>query len=165
MTRTLTIRQPTRREIRELELMLEGKLSSQAHRRVETILYHSLGFQGQQIAEALHVHPNTVYTDLQAFEREGLGCVCPLPVGGTPRRILDEQLNVIWRWAECLPRDLGLPDPRWTLMNFREFLIKRQHVLKRISLEHLRRVLKKKIFAFGASNANSSASIRNALPF
>jgi transposase len=165
MTRTLTIRQPTRREIRELELMLEGELSSQAHRRVETILDHSLGFNGQQIAEALHVHSNTVYADLQAFEREGLGCVRPLPVGGTPRRISDQQRNAIWRWAECLPRDLGLPDPRWTLMNFREFLVKRQRVLKRISLEHLRRVLKKKIFAFGASRANLPALIRNAPPF
>ncbi len=165
MTRTLTIRKPTRREIRELELMLEGELSSQAHRRVETILYHGLGLNGQQIAEALHVHPNTVYADLQAFECEGLACVRPLPVGGAPRRISDQQLNAIGHWAESLPRDLGLPDPRWTLTNFREFLVKRQRILKRISLEHLRRVLKKKIFAFGELRANSSASIRNAQPF
>ncbi len=43
-----------------------------------------------------------------------------------------------------LPRDLGLPDPRWTLTSFREFLVKRQRVLKRISPEHVRRVLKKR---------------------
>jgi transposase len=91
--------------------------------------------------------------------------VRPLPVGGAPRRISDQQLNAIWQWAECLPRDLGLSDPRWTLTNFREFLVERQHVLKRISLEHLRRVLKKKTFAFVASRANSSASIRNVQPF
>jgi transposase len=90
------------------------------------------------------VHPNTVYADLQAFEREGLAYVRPLPVGGTPRRISDQQLNAIWNWAEYLPSDLGLPDPRWTLTNFREFLVKRQRVLKRISLEHLRRLLKKR---------------------
>ena len=155
MTRTLTVRKPTRREIQELERLLEGELPSQARRRAETLLYHGLGLNGQQIAEALHVHPNTVYADLQAFEREGLGCVHPLPVGGTPRRISDQQRNAIWHWAECLPRDLGLPDPRWTLMNFRAFLVKRQHVLQRISLEHLRRVLKKKIFASVESPANS----------
>jgi transposase len=120
---------------------------------------------GRQLADALHVHPNTVYADLQAFEREGLACVRPLPVGGAPHRISDEQLNAIWHWAECLPRDLGLPDPRWTLTNFREFLVKRQRVLKRISLEHLRRLLKKKIFAFGASRVNLPALIRNAQPF
>ncbi len=165
MTRTLTVRKPTRREMQELERMLENELSSQARRRAETILYHGLGLNGRQLAEALHAHPNTVYADLQAFEREGLACVRPLPVGGAPRRISDQQLNAIWHWAECLPRDLGLPDPRWTLTNFREFLVKRQHVLKRISLEHLRRVLKKKIFAFGASRANSSVAIRNAQPF
>lgn len=165
MTRSLTVRKPTRREIRELELMLEGELTPQVRRRAETILYHGLGLNGRQLADALHVHPNTIYADLQAFEREGLACVHPLPVGGTPRRISDQQRNAIWHWAESLPRDLGLPDPRWTLMNFREFLVKRQHVLKRISLEHLRRLLKKKIFAFVASRANSSASIRNAQPF
>ncbi len=165
MTRTLTIRKPTGRETQELERMLESELSPQARRRAETILYHGLGLNGLQLADALHVHPNTVYADLHAFERVGLGCVRPLPVGGAPRRISDSQLNAIWHWAECLPRDLGLPDPRWTLTNFQEFLVKRQRLLKRISLEHLRRILKKKRFAFDASNANSLASTRSALPF
>jgi transposase len=157
MTRTLTIRKPTQRETQELELMLEGELSSQAHRRAETILYHSLGLNGRQLAEALHVHPNTVYADLQAFEREGLACVRPLPVGGTPRRISDQQRNAIWRWAESLPRDQGLPDPRWTLTNFREFLVKRQRVLKQISLEHLRRLLKKR-YSLSSSRAQTHQS-------
>jgi len=165
MTRTLTVRKPTQREMQELELLLESELCSQGRRRAKTILYHGLGLNGRQLAEALGVHPNTVYADLQAFEREGLACVRLLPVGGTPRRISDRQLNAIWRWAECLPRDLGLPDPRWTLTNFREFLIKRQGVLKRISLEHLRRLLKKKIFIFVESRANLSAWILNAQPF
>ncbi len=165
MTRTLTIRQPTRRESQELERLLERELSPQAYRRAETILYHGLGWNGQQLAQALHVHPNTVYADLRAFERDGLACVRPLSEGGAPRRISDEQLCAIWHWAECQPRDFGLPDPRWTLANFREFLIKRQRVLKQISLEHLRRVLKKKRFGFGASRANSSAPTRNAPPF
>lgn len=165
MTRTLTIRKPTRRETQELEHMLEDELSSQARRRAEMILYHALGLNGQQLANALRVHPNTVYADLRAFEREGLACVRPLPVGGAPRRISDQQLNAIWHWAECLPRDLGLPDPRWTLANFREFLVKRQRVLKQISLEQLRRVLKKKIFAFSASRASSSAPTRDAQRF
>jgi transposase len=165
MTRTLAVRKPTRHEVQELELMLEGELSSQARRRAETILYHGLGLNGRQLAEALHVHPNTVYADLQAFEREGLACVRPLPVGGAPRRISDQQLNAIGHWAESLPRDLGLPDPRWTLTNFRDFLVKRQCVLKRISLEHLRRLLKKKTFTFVGSHANSSALIRSAQSF
>ncbi len=165
MTRTLAVRPPTRRETQELERLLEGELSPQAYRRAETILYHGFGWNGQQLAEALHVHPSTVYADLRAFECDGLACVRPLSEGGAPRRISDEQLRAIWHWAECLPRDLGLPDPRWTLANFREFLVKRQRVLKRISLEHLRRVLKKKRFTFGASRANSSAPTRNAQPF
>jgi transposase len=144
MTRVLAVRKPTQREIHELEPLLEKDLTASAQRRAETILYYSLGLNGEQLAAALHVHPNTVYADLQAFEREGLACVLPLPVGGAPRQITDGQLNAIWHWAECSPRDVGLLDPRWTLANFREFLVKRQRVLKQISLEHLRRVLKKR---------------------
>ena len=154
MTRTLTIRKPTRRETQELERMLEDELSSQQRRRAELILYHGLGLNGLQLADALQVHPNTVYADLHAFERDELACVHSLSAGGAPRQISDSQLNAIWQWAEQPPRDLGLLDSRWTLANFREFLVKRQHILKRISLEHLRRVLKKKRFVFGASRAN-----------
>ncbi len=154
MTRPLTVRKPTGREIRELERLLEGDLVAPARRRAETILYYGLGLNGRQLAAGLQVHPNTVYADLQAFEHEGLACVRALPVGGAPRQISDPQLNAIWHWADCLPRDLGLPDPRWTLANFREFLVKRQRVLKRISLEHLRHVLKKKGFASGGSLAS-----------
>lgn len=154
MTRTLTIRTPSRREVQELERLLENELSPQARRRAETILYYAFGLNGQELADALHVHPHTVYADLHAFEREGLACVRSLPAGGAPRRISDRQLRAIWHWAECSPRELGLLDPRWTLTNFREFLVKRQRVLKDISLEHLRRILKKKIFAFGGSRAN-----------
>ena len=165
MARRIKVRKPTAREMVWLEMLLEGNNPSQVHRRAETILYYGLGLNARPIADALRVHPNTTYADLQAFAGAGLGCVHPLPVGGAPRRITPQQQEKIWRWAECAPRELGLLDPRWTLANFRKFLVKRVRGLKRISLEHLRRVLKKRTFASAASSANSSARIRNALPF
>jgi transposase len=165
MARNLTIRQPTAREMHLLETFLEEEHRPQIGRRAQAILYYGLGFDGVTIAKALRVHPNTIYTDLQAFARAGLACLHPLPVGGAPHRITAEQLAKIWQWAECLPRDFGLLDARWTLASFREFVVKRRHLLKRISLEHLRHLLKKRTFAFGASNANCSARIRNALSF
>ncbi len=154
MARILTIRQPTAREMRLLETWLEEEHPPQVQRRAHAILYYGLGFDGAAIAKALRVHPNTIYADLQAFAREGLACLYPLSVGGAPNRITPQQLAKIWEWAECLPRDFGLLDARWTLASFREFLIKRRRLLKRISLEHLRHLLKKRTFAFGASNVN-----------
>ncbi len=165
MARTLKVRKPTPREMRWLQIRLEGDNSVQVQRRVETIFYYGLGLNARAIADALHVHPNTTYVDLQAFACAGLGCVHPLSVGGAPQRITSQQQEKIWRWAECSPRDLGLLDPRWTLANFREFLVKRRRVLKHISLEHLRRLLKKRTFASVALHANSSVTIRNALLF
>lgn len=154
MSRTLNVRKPTPREMRWLDGVLESEIPSQVQRRAHAILYHALGLAGAAIAAALHVHPNTIYADLKAFAREGLASVRALSHGGAPSRLTAEQLNAIWQWATCAPRDFGLLDPRWTLENFRDFLITRQRLLKSISLEHLRRVLKKRIFAFDAWNAS-----------
>ncbi len=164
MSRTLTVRLPTAREMRWLEVWLEEEHSVQVQRRAYAILYYGLGWEGQAIAEALRAHPNTIYADLHAFGRDGLACLQPLAVGGAPQRITSEQLARLWDWAERLPSDFGLLDARWTLASFREFVVRRQRLLKRISLEHLRRVLKKRIFAFGASNVSSSVGICNAPP-
>jgi hypothetical protein len=82
MARTLTIRRPTAREMQLLESFLEEEHPPQIKRRAEAILYYGLGFDGVAIAKALRVHPHTIYTDLQAFARERLACLHPLPVGG-----------------------------------------------------------------------------------
>src|SRR5512135_810439 len=139
MARRLTIRKPTPREMQWLELCLEEEQPLPILRRADAILYYGLGFDGVAIAQALRAHPNTIYADLQAFAREGLACLRPLSVGGARPRITPEQLAQLWEWAECLPRDFGLLDARWTLAGFRDFVVKRQRLLKRISLEHLRR--------------------------
>ncbi len=165
MGRTLKVRKPTVREMHWLEIRLEGDIVPTMQRRARTILYHGLGLQGRAIAQALQVHFNTIYADLHAFAREGLTCVRALSRGSAPPRITAQQRAVIWQWADCTPREFGLLDARWTLASFREFLVKRQRVLTRISLEHVRHLLKKRIFACDARNANSSAPIRSAPQF
>jgi transposase len=159
MARTLKVHKPTPCEMRWLTF-LEGDYPPQVQRRAETILCYGLGSKPAAIADTLHVHVNTTYADLQVFARERLNCLHSVSVGGAPRRITLAQQEKIWHWAEIPPRELGLLDPRWTLANFREFLVKCVHAIKRISLEHLRRVLKKRTFASAASSANSSALIR-----
>ncbi|WP_406698641.1 helix-turn-helix domain-containing protein [Singulisphaera sp. Ch08] len=82
----------------------------------------------------------TVYADLHAFEREGLASVRQSRCLGAPPRLTTEQWEEIVRLAEVPLYELGLPYSRWSLAKLREYLIQYQ-VLKRISREHLRRVL------------------------
>ncbi len=154
MARPLTIRKPTAHEVQRLETFLEEEHPPELKRRAEAILYYHLGLDGAAIAQALHAHPNTIYADLHAFEAAGLTCLHLMAVGGAHPHITPAQQAQIWEWAEARPCDFGLLDARWTLASFRAFIVKRQRLLKRISVEHLRRLLKKRIFAFGGLNAN-----------
>ena len=165
MTRPLTIRQPTMAERFQLQSVMEYTDAPQLHRRAEALLLYAEGLNAVEIAQALQVHVNTIYTDLHAFKHEGLRCLKPFARGGAPARITHKQQEVIWRLAEREPLEFGLPYGRWSLANFREFLIKTNHVLKRISREHLRELLKKNRFVFSVFSANSLVMTRNAERF
>jgi len=154
MVRLLAVRQPTAAELRRVQAILEQTVEHQVQRRAEAILFYSNGLNAVEIAEALRVHPNTIYADLHAFDEQGGASLQPLPRGGAPARITEDQRAEIERLAEEDPSEFGLPYGRWSLANFQDFLIHIQHVLKHISLEHLRRLLKKRRFASNAFSAN-----------
>ena len=69
-----------------------------------------------------------------------LQCV---PPQGAPPRISATQLDEIARVAEQSPTEFGLPYGRWSLAKLQEYLIDQRRLLKRLSREHLRRLLKK----------------------
>lgn len=141
MARTLKIRKPTAVERRRLQAILEETTDKHIQRRAETILLYADGLQVGEIAQVLHAHPNTVYADLHAFDQLGLRrYVQPLARGGAPPRITPAQREEIWQLADQTPGDFGLPYGRWTLTTFQNFLIRR-HIIKRISLGHLHRLL------------------------
>jgi transposase len=154
MTRALTIRQPTMAECFQLQSVIEYSDDARIRRRAEALLLYADGLNAVEIAQALQAHVNTIYLDLQAFEHDGLHCLKPSARGGAPARITLQPQSVIWRLAEREPLEFGLPYGRWSLANFREFLIKQQRVLKRISREQLRQILKKSRFVFSVSSAN-----------
>lgn len=154
MVRLLVIRKPNAAELRRIQAILEQTADRQIQRRAEAILYHSTGLNAVEIAEALQVHPNTIYADLHAFDEQGVASLQPLPRGGAPARITQTQRAAIERFAEQDPSEFGLQYGRWSLANFQDFLIHKKRVLKRISLEHLRRLLKKRRFASNAFSAN-----------
>ncbi len=147
MVRSLAVRKPNEGELRRLQGILEQTTDRQIQRRVDTMFYYAAGLNAIEIAEALRVHPNTVYADLHAFDEQGLASLQPLPRGGAPARLTEAQRTEIARLAEQAPSEFGLPYGRWSLSKFQDFLIHRQRVVPYISREHLRRLLKKRRFA------------------
>lgn len=157
MTRKLTSRKPSSAGALRLLQDLEGDhLNIIQRRRAEALLLYAQGWSAVEIAANLTVHPNTVYTLLRAFHQQGLDVVANLGRGGAKPRLTTEQRATILRIAEQPPYELGLPQGRWSLANLRDYLI-RQHLLKTISREHLRRVLKKGGFDSAEWSASSEA--------
>jgi transposase len=153
MPRSLKIRKLHISEIRQLHELLEQDFSTRQRRRGEVLLLYSAGMEALTIAQALGSHVNTIYSDLQAFERDGVECIRQRLYGGAPVRITEVQRATILDLAETPPSEVGLPYGRWSLSKLREYLLKHR-VVEAISREHLRRVLKKGGSAFAMLRAN-----------
>lgn len=158
MSRSLSARKPRASELRRVHQGLEKPLQSWQRRRAEVLLLHAAGHSACEMARLLQVHVNTVYADLRDFAEYGLACLSRRRTVGAPPRLSQEQIATIWRLAGQPPTSLGLPFGRWSLAKLRAYLI-RQRIVKAISREHLRRVLKKGGIPIGASSASSSAPI------
>lgn len=144
MTRTLAVRKPRMAEVRKLYQLLEESDDHRLQQRVEAILLYSYGFNAIEIGTELEVHPNSVYSYLHAFDQEGIDSLHGALRGGAPVRISEDKVAAIWRLAEIKPYELGLSYGRWSLSNLAEYLVK-VRIVKAISREHLRRLLKKKV--------------------
>lgn len=157
MPRSLAIRAPTAREIRQLHLRLTEERAPRVRRRAEAILLHAAGMPATDIAAALGVHPYTIYADLHAFARSGLRALEQFRPAGAPARLQPAERAAILALAARAPSELGLPYGRWTLATLRTYLL-RHRLVRAISREHLRRVLKKGGSGSGGSSASSSAT-------
>ncbi len=164
MPRSLKIRKPTATEMRQASKILSTTDDPKRQRRADVILLYAAGFNARDIAQAVDAHVNTIYNDLRSFDRCGLNCLDQLNQVGAPARITSELEAEIQRLAETPPYECGLPYGRWSLDKLREYL-RKKGLLKKISRERLRQILKKGGSFFGASSARSSAPIRNAKRF
>ncbi len=161
MSRQLRVRLPNAAEMRQLRHVLETSTNARLCHWAEILLFYAAGLNAPSIADALAFHVNTIYACLHRFAHLGVALFQQAQRPGAPARITAAQIEEIARIAEQSPTEFGLPYGRWSLANLREYLIHQRHLLKAISREHLRRVLKKRIFIFVTFNANSSVMIRN----
>jgi transposase len=158
MSRPLNARKPSAAELHRVHRWLEKPLQPWQRRRAEVLLLHVADLSASAIAQLLQVHVNTVYSDLRDFARYGLSSLSRPRTVGAPPSLSREQIATIWRLAGQPPTTLGLPFGRWSLAKLRAYLI-RHRVVRAISREHLRGVLKKGGTPCAASSASSSAPI------
>lgn len=161
MSRSLRGRKPSPAEIRQLFAAFEQELTARQRRRAEVLVLYAAGMEAAAIAHALACHVNTVYADVQAFDRCGLACLAHPLQGGAPARISATQQAAIGRLADSTPGDVGLPYGRWSLAKLRQYVL-HHHIVQAISREHLRRILKKRGSFFGASSVSCAATTRGA---
>lgn len=154
MARHLKVRLPNAAEMRQLRQILEESSTARLSRWVEALLLYGAGLNAPSIAEAVAVHINTIYLCLHRFARLGMSLFQCVPPQGAPPRISATQIDEIARVAEQSPSELGLPYGRWSLAKLQEYLIHQRRLLKAISREHLRRLLKKSRFASAMCSAS-----------
>jgi transposase len=164
MARPLRVRKPTLRQLRRLQQLLESEASARQRRRAEVLLLYAAGHDALSMAQALQVHPQTIYADLRAFQQHGLRSVAQVPLRGAVARFSPAQRNEMVRLADTTPAELGLPWGRWSLAKLRDYL-QRHKMVRSLSREHLRRILKKGACRCAGSGANSSASTRSGRRF
>lgn len=160
MARLLNARKPNRWELRRLLEILETPGEGRCQQRAEVLVLYAAGLNGLDIAQATGVHPNTVYAHLQGFDERGMAFVKACPRRGLPPSLTAAQLEEIARIADQSPAEFGLPYGHWSLSKLRDYLVQERHFFKTISLEHLRRLLKKRGSTFAMFSARSAATTR-----
>jgi transposase len=153
MPRLLMVRKPTPTEFGRLNELIEEAPTPRQRRKAQALVLYYLGMNARDIAIALGAHPNTIYTDLQVFGQRGWASIQEAAPMGAPARLQEAQIREVQRIAQTAPVELGEPYGRWSLTTLRAYLM-RHRVLRKISREHLRQLLKKGASTGGTSNAD-----------
>ncbi len=165
MARPLHFHKPTPAELRVLLTILETVTDPIVRQRAEVILWLCVTAIASEVAALMNLHLSTVLYYLRCFHRRRLRWVTDRKKGGSPRRIPRGVERQILAIAEQDPVHFGLDYGTWSLARLQWFVTKKRKLLKRISREHLRRILKKGGFGSGASNARSTRTIPAGPPF
>ncbi|MFI5396237.1 MAG: helix-turn-helix domain-containing protein [Candidatus Binatia bacterium] len=109
-------------------------------RRARVVLARSRGLSEVEIASALGIGRSCVRRWLQRFQRHGMLGLQMARRSSRPLVFTTEVRAAIVRHALMDPKQLGIMQPRWSLRSLRSALI-RQRVVRKISIQHLGRIL------------------------
>src|SRR5262249_31898557 len=114
MSRPLSVRKPTARELGRVHRWLEGPLKPWQRRRAEVLLLPAAGRSAVAMAQLLRVHVNPVSPAPRDFDQPALSSPRRPRRVGAPPRLSAGQIETIWHLANQPPTALGLSFSRWT---------------------------------------------------
>jgi transposase len=122
------------------QIVRRGKHGSVRVRRAMIIMASASGTLVPAIARLVAADEDTVRDVIHLFNQKGLAALDPQWVGGRPRLISDEDIEVIVAAARTRPEKLGLPFTRWSLRKLAAYLADGPAPV-RIGRERLRQIL------------------------
>ena len=105
-----------------LRLVRRGRHDSVRYRRALIIMASASGTGAPAIARLVAADPDTVRDVIHAFNARGLAMLAPHWGAGRPRRITDEDVQVVVATATTRPTKLGLPFTRWSIRKLAAYL-------------------------------------------
>ena len=122
------------------QIVRRGKHGSIRVRRAMIIMASASGTPVPAIARLVAADEDTVRDVIHLFNVKGLAALDPRWAGGRPRRIIDEDVQVIVTAATTRPEKLGLPFTHWSLRKLAAYLASGPQAVK-VSRERLRQIL------------------------
>ncbi len=165
MARYLHFYKPTRIELRQLLHWLETITDPVIRQRIEVIVTLCFTPVATEVAQLLNLHRNTILYYVRCFNRQRLRWITTRRKRGRSPRIPRRIKRQIVAIAQRTPSDFGLPYGTWSLARLQWFVTKKRKLLRRISREHLRRVLKKTMCTCVVLSGKSTPTIRVAGSF
>ena len=123
MAEPVRARRLTDQEGRRLQqIVRRGKHGSVRVRRAMIIMASSSGTPAPAIARLVAADEDTFRHVIHLFSQKGLAALDPDWAGGRPRRISDDDVEVIVEAATTRPGKLGLPFTHWSLRKLADYL-------------------------------------------
>jgi transposase len=130
------------------QIVRRGKHGSIRVRRAVIIMASASGTPVGAIARLVAADEDTVRGVVHLFNQKGLAALDPNWAGGRPRRISDDDVEVIVAAATIRPEKLGLPFTCWSLRKLAAYLASRPDGAVRVSRERLRQLLHERGLSF-----------------
>src|ERR1022692_1513629 len=142
MAEPVRARRLTDQEGRRLQqIVRRGKHGSIRVRRAVIIMASASGTPVPAIARLVAADEDTVRDVIHLFNAKGLAALDPRWAGGRPRRIGDDDVEVIVMAASTRPEKLGLPFTHWSLRKLAAYLASHPGRPVRAGRERLRQIL------------------------
>jgi transposase len=104
------------------QIVRQGKHGSIRVRRAMIIMASASGTPVPAIARLVAADEDTVRDVIHLFNQKGLAVLDPQWAGGRPRRISDDDVELIVAAATTRPEKLGLPFTHWSLRKLAAYL-------------------------------------------